>query len=170
MAGILELRERPGLVARIIFRMPLPMYEHGLGWIFRHAFLLLDHRGRRSGHVYHTALKVLTYEPMTREAIVLSAWGGKTDWIRNITAAPALKVTIGRESYVPIQRFLSEEEAVAIVTSYRRRHPGKYRLFCWLLGWGNLQSDVAMRAFVRSHPFVALRPAEAGAAVRHAAG
>lgn len=163
MAGVLELRERPGLIARAIFRIPLPLYQHGLGWVFRHSFLLLDHRGRRSGHVYHAALKVLTYDPATQEAIVVSAWGDKTDWIRNIQAAPALKVTIARESYIPIQHFLSDAEAFDVVWGFQFLHPWQYRLFRWLLGWDDLSTDTAIRTFVRTHPFVALRPAEAGA-------
>lgn len=170
MAGILELRKRPGLVALAIFRIPLPLYQHGLGWVFRHAFLLLNHRGRRSGRVYQTALKVLTYDPTTREAIVFSAWGDETDWMRNIRATPALKVTIARESYAPAQRFLSEAEAFQVVTGYRRRYPAKFRMLCWLMGWGRLTSDEAIRAFVCAHQFVALRPADVGTAQRQAAG
>ncbi len=170
MAGVLEFRERPGLIALAIFRVPLPLYRRGLGWIFRHAFLLLDHRGRRSGQVYQTALKVLTYDPVTREAVVFSAWGDKTDWIQNVRATPALKVTIARETYAPIQRFLSEAQAFDVVTGYRRRYPWKFRMLCRLMGWGKLQSDEAIRVFVRSHQFVALRPVDLGTAVRQAAG
>jgi hypothetical protein len=29
----------------------------------------------------------------------------------------------------------------------------------WILGWGDLGSDAAIREFVRERPFVALRPA-----------
>ncbi len=163
MSNVLGLRRRPGLIALTVFRIPLPLYRHGLGWVFRRAFLLVDHRGRKSGRVYHTALKVLTYDPATRESIVFSAWGDRTDWMRNIKASPAVKVSIAHESFVPVQRFLSEEEAFEVVRAYRRQYPRRFRLLRWLMGWGDLRSDDSVREFVRDRQFVALRPA--GAAV-----
>jgi hypothetical protein len=51
----------------------------------------------------------------TSEAVICSAWGQDADWIRNIRARPALQVQIGRESFTPEQRFLSEEESLAVV-------------------------------------------------------
>ena len=54
----------------------------------------------------------LTYDPATREAVVCSVWGPNTEWVRNLRAHPALQIQIGRESYVPEQRFLSEGESV----------------------------------------------------------
>ena len=40
------------------------------------------------------------------------------------------------------------------------RHPGRIRLMSWILGWGDLRSDAAVRSFVRTRPFVSLRPAD----------
>ena len=57
------------------------------------------------------------------EAVIFSGWGPNTDWIRNIRAHPALQIQIGRESYAPEQRFLSEDESVAVVVEFRRQHP-----------------------------------------------
>jgi hypothetical protein len=105
----------------------------------------------------------LTYDPETREAVVCSAWGPDTEWIRNLRAHPALEIQIGRERYVPEQRFLSEEEAVAVAIDFRRRHPHRLRLFATILGWGDLSSDVAVRELVRTRPFVSFRPARSPA-------
>jgi deazaflavin-dependent oxidoreductase (nitroreductase family) len=145
-----------------VFRIPQPLYRAGLGWIFGHAFLLLIHRGRRSGKMYETALKVLTYDTGSREAIVFSAWGDSSDWVRNILTSPALEVRIGRQRFVPTQRFLSEDEATSVVATYHLHHPRRLRLLSSLLGWGDLGSDAAVREFVRGRPFVSLRPAEGG--------
>ena len=121
-------------------------------------FLLLAHAGRKTGKRYSTVAMVLRYEPDTREAVICSAWGNDTDWIRNLRARPALEVQIGRDSFTPQQHFLSEEESVAVVTEFRRRHPGRSRLIALILGWGDLSSDVAARDFVRTRPFVSFRP------------
>ena len=71
----------------------------------------------------------LTYDPETREAVVCSAWGPNTEWIRNLRAHPALQIQIGREWYVPEQRFLSEDESVAVAVEFRRRHPWRIAPF-----------------------------------------
>jgi hypothetical protein len=38
------------------------MYRLRLGKLFGHQFLLLSHRGKKSGRIYRTALKPLTYD------------------------------------------------------------------------------------------------------------
>jgi len=102
---------------------------------------------------------VLRYDGTTHEAVICSVWGPDTDWIRNIRARPALRVVIGRESFVPEQRFLSDDESVAVAVEFRRRHPARMRLITAIFGWGDLGSDAAMREFARTRPFVAFRPA-----------
>jgi len=79
---------------------------------------------------------VLRYDPHTREAVICSAWGKDTDWIRNIRARPVLQVQIGRESFTPDQRFLTEDESLAVVAEFQRRHPHRSRLLASILGWG----------------------------------
>ena len=75
-----------------------------------HTFLLIAHQGRKTGMRRETVAMVLSYDPDTREAVVFSAWAVKTEWIRNLRAHPALRIQIGREAYVPEQRFLSDDE------------------------------------------------------------
>jgi deazaflavin-dependent oxidoreductase (nitroreductase family) len=124
-----------------------------------HTFLLIAHEGRKTGKRRETVTMALAYDADTREAVVFSAWGPNTEWMRNLRAHPALQIQIGRESYVPEQRFLSEDESVAVVVEFRHRHPWRTRLFAAILGWGDLSSDAAVRDFVRSRPFVSFRPA-----------
>ena len=140
-------------------RMPLLLYRRGWGWLLDHTFLLITHTGRRTGKRRETVVMALRYDPQTREAVVCSAWGSNTDWIRNIRARPALAIQIGRESYTPEQRFLSEDESVTVAVEFRRRHPWRSRILATILGWGDLGSEAAIRKFVRSRPFVSFRPA-----------
>jgi len=95
-----------------------------------------------------------------RLAVICSAWGPDIDWIRNIRVRPALRVQIGRESFTPDQRFLSEDESLAVVAGFGRLHPWTLRLVTSVLGWGDLRSDAAAREFVSVRPFVSLRPAD----------
>ena len=157
---LLGLRRKPGRLALAVFRIPLPLYRRGWGGLLGHTFLLLVHAGRKTGKPHSTTAMVLSYDPQTREAVIFSAWGQDTDWIRNIRVRPALQVQIGRESFTPQQRFLSEDESVAVVAGFRRRHPWRLRLATSIMGWEDLRSDAAAREFVRTRPFVCLRPAD----------
>jgi hypothetical protein len=102
----------------------------------------------------------LTYDPQTHEAVVCSAWGAETEWIRNLRARPALEIRIGRESFTPEQRFLSEDEAVAVAVEFLRRHPRRARIIAAILGWGDLGTEAAVRDFVRRRPFVSFAAPE----------
>ena len=125
---LLGVRRQPGRLALAVFRLPLPLYQRGWGWLLGHTFLLVTHAGRKTGKRRETVAMVLTYDPQTEEAVICSGWGLNTDWIRNIRAHPALQIQIGRESYAPEQRFLSEDESVAVVVEFRRQHPRRVRL------------------------------------------
>ena len=163
---LLGFRTRPGRVALWVFRTPLPLYRAGLGWLFLgRTFLVLTHVGRRTGRPHATAAMVLAEDRRTGEAVICSVWGPHTDWIRNLRAHPALRVQIGRDSWVPEHRFLTEEEACAVGLEFRRRHPWRARVFKRALGV-DLTSDATMRDYRRTRPMVALRPAVAGAAPR----
>jgi deazaflavin-dependent oxidoreductase (nitroreductase family) len=156
---MLGLRRRPGRLALALMRMPRPLYHRGWGWVLGHTFLLITHQGRTTGERRETVAMALSYDADTREAVVCSAWGANTEWMRNLRAHPALQIEIGRETYVPEQRFLSDGEAVAVGLEFRRCHPQRLRLVATMLGWGDLSSDEAMREFVRGRPFVWFRPA-----------
>ena len=155
---LLGLRGQPGRLALAVFRAPLGLYRRGGGWLLGQTFLVFAHVGRTTGRRYETAAMVLTYERGTGEAVICSAWGPNTDWVRNLRVAPAVEVRLGRQSFVPEQRFLTDDEGVAVAFKFRRRHPYRLRLVSRVLGWGDLRSDAAVRDFVHTHPFVSFRP------------
>jgi deazaflavin-dependent oxidoreductase (nitroreductase family) len=159
---LLGLRRRPGRLALAVFRLPLLLYRRGWGWLLGDTFLLLAHAGRKTGKRYSTVAMVLRYDPNTHEAVICSAWGQDADWIRNIRARPALQVRIGRDSFTPQQRFLSEDESLAVMAEFRRQHPHRSRLLTSILGWGDLGSGAAARDFVSTRPYVSLRPLDCG--------
>jgi deazaflavin-dependent oxidoreductase (nitroreductase family) len=138
-----------------IFRVPLPLYRAGWGWLLGRTFLLLVHVGRKTGTPHVTVAMVLRYDPGTGEGVICSVWGPNTDWVRNLRAHPALQVQIGRQSFTRQQRFLSEDESFAVAVEFLRRHPWRLRLVGRVLGWDDLRSDDAVRRFIHSRPFVA---------------
>ena len=138
--------------------MPIYLYRFDLGWLLGHRFLLLVHRGRKSSLLHQTVLEVVLYDPSIRESVVLSAWGEDVDWYRNLQTCTALEIKTGRESYEPLQQFLSPEEADAALAIYERRHPWAARILGRLLGYPLGGSEAARRAFAESVRLVAFRP------------
>jgi deazaflavin-dependent oxidoreductase (nitroreductase family) len=156
---LLGLRRKPGRLALAVFRMPLRAYRHNAGWLLGRTFVEFTHTGRKTGRRYETVAMVLRYDADGREAVICAAWGPDTDWVRNLRAGPAARVRLGRESFTPQHRFLSEDEAFDVAVWFRREHPRRLRLLSTILGWGDLRDDAAVRGFIRTHPFVAFRPA-----------
>ncbi len=161
---LLGLRRRPGRLALAAFRLPLVLYRRRWGWLLGRTFMLLVHAGRKTGQPHLMTAMVMHYDPITREVIIFSGWGPKSDWVRNIRARPALRVDVGRDSYTPQHRFLSEDESVAVASDFVRSHPYRVRLATRILDWPDLRSEAALHEFVRTHPFVALRPKDTEAA------
>ena len=152
------LGSKPTGASRLAFRLPIYLYRLDLGWVLSHRFLLLVHRGRKSGLLRETVLEVLHYDPAARESVVLSAWGEKAHWYHNIETAPALEVRTGGERFVPEQRSLAPEENHAVISDYGRRHPLAFRVFARVFGYPLGGTEAARREVARSLRLVAFRP------------
>lgn len=155
--GLASNRLRRGGMLWLAFRFPVLLYRLGLGWLFGHRMILVAHRGRRTGQIHQTVLEVVRYDPDRREAIVVSAWGERGDWFRNLRASPAVEVAIGSERYQPAQRFLTTDEIEAELEDYQRRHPVLIRLFGRWLGYPVDGTAEARRGFAESVRMVAFR-------------
>ena len=121
MSGLLTEGARTGAPSRFVFRTPGLLFDIGLGRLVGHRFLQLTHRGRSSGRIYRTVLEVMSYDPSNHESVVLSGWGERADWYRNIRATPALEVSIAGGKYLPVQRFLDSGEFYARLQGYVKR-------------------------------------------------
>lgn len=153
---LLGLRKKPGRLALVFMRLPLNAYRHDKGHLLGHTFVEFDHVGRKSGKTYQAVAMVLGYDRTTGEVVIMRAW--ETDWYRNLQARPASRVRLGRESFTPEQRFLSDDEAFEVVQKFRSAHPHRVHLATRIIGWGNLDDDANLREFVHEHPFIAFRP------------
>ncbi len=143
------------------FNAPTAVYRARLGWLLGHRFLLLTHRGRTTGNIRHTVLEVVHYDPATRESAVLSAYGERADWYRNILARPAIEVQTGRSRYVPQFRLLDSAERFAALRIYERRYRRAFRAVMDFLGYHYDGSEAGLRALADVVLMVAFRP-EAG--------
>jgi deazaflavin-dependent oxidoreductase (nitroreductase family) len=149
---------KPTGLKRLLFKAPVLLYRAGLGWLLGQRFLLLVHRGRKSGRKRYTVLEVARFDPATRESVVTAAYGEASDWYRNIHAQPALEIRTGFDRYRPQQRFLDTEAAYDALTDYDRRHPAAFRLIARSLGLAYGGSEAHRREIAALFRVVAFRP------------
>jgi hypothetical protein len=91
--------------------------------------------------------------------VVLSGWGDRADWYRNIRAAPATEIATGGECYAPAQRFLDSTELYTHLRDYARRNRLLAPLVRRTLGL-RLDGSAADREALDAHGYraVASRP------------
>jgi deazaflavin-dependent oxidoreductase (nitroreductase family) len=132
-------------------RAPTALYRLGLGWLFGHHVVLLEHRGHSTGRLTRTALEVLHWDRTTREVLVVAGSGPGAEWYRNVLAHPLVRVSIGRERNVAGCAVpLSDDDARSVLERYRSRHPRVARLAARVLrlpvdAGSPLPADVAER-------------------------
>ena len=132
---------------RVAFRLPEHLYRHGLGRLLGHRFLRLTHRGRRSG-------TPVPHGPGGAAVVVVSGFGPRADWLRNVEAGGRVEVTVGRSTLPAAHRWFDVDDAEAVLADYERRNPliapVVRRVLSWLLGWPYDGSAKARRGWPAS--------------------
>jgi deazaflavin-dependent oxidoreductase (nitroreductase family) len=153
---------RPGPALAQLLRAPVYVYRWRCGWLLGRRFLLLTHVGRRTGKTYQTVVEVMQFRSDGPVAVVMSGFGSKADWLRNIEAGRPAEVTLGRLRFNASHRILGLEEAVDVVEDYERRNryaaPIVRAVLSRLLGWRYCSSDSDRRRLAEQLPLVALSP------------
>lgn len=125
--------QAPRGLQRLIFRVPICLYRVRLGFLLGERFLLLTHVGRKSGLTRHTVIEVVHHDQGTDTYFVVSAWGERSDWLRNIQKTASVIVTTGRRRFPAMAARLPISEARLVLLEYAQRHPLAFRAFSKLL-------------------------------------
>ncbi|MGH3118232.1 MAG: nitroreductase family deazaflavin-dependent oxidoreductase [Gaiellales bacterium] len=139
---------------RAFLRMPVALYRTPLRAALRFFYVEIEHRGRKSGRVYHTVVDRLHTDDETGEIFVTSAWGEKSDWFRNIKAAPSSRISVGRTRFEPIQRFVDFDEALSIHRKAAEERPLAMRFGFALMNYPFPKTDEDLREISRFMPVV----------------
>lgn len=145
-------RQPPRGVLRLLARAPIALYRLRLGWLLGGRFLLLEHRGRRTGKPRRNVLEVVLQDDEPERYFVASAWGERSDWLRNVEADPNVLVRVGRRRREATAARVGEGEAERVFATYASRHRLAFRALSGMLG----SDDPAVLA--RTIPLVALSP------------
>ena len=85
---------RPGALLRFGLHLPTWLYRLHLGWLLGQRFLMLLHTGRTTGRIHCTVVEVVSHEG-SLTFYVVSGWGRKADWYRNIHQQPEVQLRVG---------------------------------------------------------------------------
>lgn len=108
---------------RWMVRMPITLYQAGLGFLFGQKLLMLEHIGRKSGTRRRVVLEVLA-RPARDEYVIVSGFAEKAQWYRNIEANPHVRISTGFRRNVPALALpMTQTESAAVLDSYAQRHP-----------------------------------------------
>ncbi|MBN6038407.1 nitroreductase family deazaflavin-dependent oxidoreductase [Amycolatopsis sp. 195334CR] len=133
---------KPRGLLRLLLRAPIWLYRARLGGLAGHRLLYLAHRGRRTGARREVVVETVAFDPAGPEAVVIGAWGGTPDWVRNLEAAPAIEVRVGARRWpAPGHRFLDATEARQTLMAYRDAHPHAWKRLAPRLGFPEDPAD-----------------------------
>jgi deazaflavin-dependent oxidoreductase (nitroreductase family) len=115
--------KQPKGALRFGLRLPIWLYRLHLGWLLGERFLLLTHTGRHTGKPRQTVIEVVKHDRERADFYVVSGWGPRADWYRNIHAQPQVLVQAGRHRWHARAEDVPLPQAVDILEEYTRRYP-----------------------------------------------
>lgn len=149
----------PSGFLRLVMRFPIFLYRLNLGWLLGKRFLLLEHRGRKSGIIRKTVIEVVNHDAQNGSYIVAAAWGKQSDWYKNIQADPNVTIRVGTKRFPAFSRMLSADDAARHLNVYARRHPVAFRqLGSLLIGSKSHETAQIVKTFIEVIPFVEFNP------------
>jgi len=151
-------RKRPSRLLKLGFKVPVWLYRAHLGFLFGGRIIAIVHHGRTSGKRYVSGLEILTRRD--GELLIFSAWGTRADWFRNIEAGGVDELWDGRKRYDDAAfRVIEPDEAVEVLATYERDHPGTAKRTLPQMLPGYDFSDGSRRQLADEGTIVAFKPA-----------
>ncbi len=148
----------PRGLSRSLYRMPILLYRAGLGWLLGDRFLLLTHTGRVSGLPRQAVLEVIKHDRTKNSYYVVSAFGDKSDWLRNIRRSPEVDITVRRHRIRAVAQPIEAARAEEVILDYARRYPIAARLLLRLVGYIVDGSEDGYRMLARKLIVVCISP------------
>jgi deazaflavin-dependent oxidoreductase (nitroreductase family) len=115
------------LRTRWLVRSPIRLYRAGLGFLFGSRMIMIEHIGRRSGTRRHVVLEVVDH-PAPHDYVIVSGFGDKSQWYRNIQAEPRVRVWVGTRRAAPATATpMTDQESAAALNHYIQQHPRAWK-------------------------------------------
>lgn len=113
---------------RRLVRAPIRLYRARVGFLFGPRMLMLEHTGRKTGARRYVVLEVVDH-PEPREFVVVSGFGTRAQWFRNVQADPRVRVWFrGRRPAAAMASLLTPDEVATCLHAYITRHPHAWNI------------------------------------------
>lgn len=111
------------LRVRWFVRAPIWLYRARLGFVFGNSLLMLEHVGRNSGLPRYVVLEIVDH-PAPGRYVVVSGFGRRAQWFRNVAANPQVRVSLGsRPPAAAAARHLDLDDSASSLRRYANAHP-----------------------------------------------
>ncbi|GMQ79446.1 MAG: hypothetical protein BMS9Abin02_2037 [Anaerolineae bacterium] len=108
-------------------KAPLQLWRLGLGPLLGQYLLILTHKGRKSGRIYHTMVE---YHRLNGNIYIPCAYGPQSDWYQNINAHPMVTVQTSKGSEsMQAARVTNDQEILDVFSLFQRRDPPLTNLY-----------------------------------------
>lgn len=141
-----------------LLRLPVGLYRAGLGGLLGKRFLMITHTGRKTGRERQTVVEVVDHDPASGVYYVVSGWGERSNWYRNVMANPRVTVQVGNHKFDAIAERASPEEGARIMLFYAREHPQALRMLAQIMDYPLDGTEESAQEFGRKIPVLAFRP------------
>lgn len=145
----------PRGLSRLLLRLPIVLYRLRLGWLLGQRFMLIHHRGRKSGLLRQAVVEVVRHDREGDRYIVAAGFGPKSQWYQNVGHTPDVTIQVGRRTLYAHAELLGKAEGGQEMVNYAQRYPRAARNLARLMGYRVDGSETAYRALGEKIPFVA---------------
>ena len=119
---IIKKVQPPQGLSRFVFRLPIYLYEAGLGGLLGNHVLLINHIGRVTGKPRQVVLEVIKHDPSDGSYLVASGWGPSAQWYRNVLHTPDVTIQVGGKTIPVTGTPLPLDEQLDLIEKYYWRN------------------------------------------------
>lgn len=151
--GTMDFTSKPDGLWKWVLHAPTWLFRARLGVLMGSRFVMIEHRGRKSGTLYRTPLEVAG-RTQAMEYVVTSGTGPNADWYRNLRAGGFDAIWIGSRKHEADVRFLEADEAADVFAEYERDHPKAAQVLMDKMGVGHDGSPAGRVEMMHAIPMV----------------
>ena len=150
----------PRGIKSIPWRLPILLYRVGLGWILGNRFLLLRHKGRKSGKIRTAVLEIIHSMPDAGIYFVVSGFGTRSDWYQNILQDSSVEIQVRRKRFPAQAEQLEPAEGAKILAAYAQKNPGSLQALSKIMGYEIDFSPQGIQDFGQKIPVIQFTSSE----------
>lgn len=149
LMGFLVPKHHVGPIFGRLFKIPLLLRRLGFARLIPEGIMILTTTGRHSGKQKQTPVEFI-YNADEDAYVVMSGWGGRTDWYRNACANPEVQVwTAGRERQARAEQ-ASDVEVAAMLKEITQINPAARNIWS---RWSDVEIDGSYESYLAAAPY-----------------